>query len=110
MRAPFGGIVQDVTVEVGGAALPMMGRDIATIVALDPMLAVVEVSERRLGGLRVGDTAKVKLVTGETLSGKIRYVAKTASQSTRTRGGVAGSSHAIVSTCALCGIRSKGDA
>jgi multidrug efflux system membrane fusion protein len=26
----------------------------------------------------------VKLVTGETLSGKIRYVAKTASQSTRT--------------------------
>jgi multidrug efflux system membrane fusion protein len=84
VRAPFSGIVQDVTVEVGGAALPMMGREIATIVALDPMLAVVEVSERRLGGLRVGDTAKVKLVTGETLSGKIRYVAKTASQSTRT--------------------------
>lgn len=84
VRAPFGGIVNDVTVEVGGAALPMMGREIATIVALDPMLAVVEVSERRLAGLRVGDTAKVKLVTGEALSGKIRFVAKTASQTTRT--------------------------
>jgi multidrug efflux system membrane fusion protein len=84
VRAPFGGIVHDVTVEVGGAALPMMGREIATVVALDPMLAVVEVSERRLAGLRVGDTAEVKLITGEKLSGKIRFVAKTASQTTRT--------------------------
>ena len=84
MRAPFSGIVNDVTVEVGGAALPMMGREIATIVALDPMLAVVEVSERRLAGLHVGDTAEVKLVTGEKLSGKIRFVAKTATQTTRT--------------------------
>jgi len=84
VRAPFSGVVNDVTVEVGGAALPMMGREIATVVALDPMLAVVEVSERRLAGLRVGDTAEVKLITGEKLSGKIRFVAKTASQTTRT--------------------------
>jgi membrane fusion protein, multidrug efflux system len=84
VRAPFSGIVNDVTVEVGGAALPMMGREIATIVALDPMLAVVEVSERRLAGLRVGDTAEVKLATGESQSGKIRFVARTASQGTRT--------------------------
>lgn len=84
VRAPFDGIVSDVTVEVGGAALPMMGREIATVVALDPMLAVVEVSERKLAGLSVGDTAAVKLVTGEKLTGKVRYVAKTASQSTRT--------------------------
>lgn len=84
VRAPWSGIVHELSVEVGGAALPMMGREIATIVALDPMLAVVEVSERRLAGLRVGDTADVKLVTGEALSGKIRFVAKTASQGTRT--------------------------
>ena len=84
VRAPFDGVVNDVTVEVGGAALPMMGREIATVVALDPMLAVVEVSERRLGGLRVGDTADVTLVTGEKLTGKVRFVAKTASQGTRT--------------------------
>jgi multidrug efflux system membrane fusion protein len=84
VRAPFGGVVNDVTVEVGGAALPMMGREIATVVALDPMLAVVEVSERRLAGLREGDTAEVKLITGEQHSGKIRFVAKTASQTTRT--------------------------
>jgi multidrug efflux system membrane fusion protein len=84
VRAPFSGIVNDLSVEVGGAALPMMGRDIATVVALDPMLAVVEVSERRLAGIHVGDTATVKLVTGETASGKIRFVAKTATANTRT--------------------------
>jgi membrane fusion protein, multidrug efflux system len=84
VRAPFSGIVNDVTVEVGGASLPMMGREIATLVSLDPMLAVVEVSERRLAGLRQGDTAEVKLITGEKVSGKIRFVAKTATQNTRT--------------------------
>lgn len=84
VRAPWAGIVHEVAVEVGGAALPMMGREIATIVALDPMLAVVEVSERRLAGLNVGDRAEVKLVTGETLTGRIRFVAKSASQNTRT--------------------------
>jgi multidrug efflux system membrane fusion protein len=84
VRAPFGGIVQDITVEVGGSSLPMMGREIGTIVALDPMLAVVEVSERRLAGLRVGEPAEVKLVTGELIRGKVRFVAKTASQGTRT--------------------------
>ena len=84
VRAPFSGIVHDLSVEVGGAALPMMGRDIATVVALDPMLAVVEVSERRLAGIRVGEVASVKLVTGEKVSGKIRFVAKTATNNTRT--------------------------
>jgi membrane fusion protein, multidrug efflux system len=84
VRAPWSGIVQDTAAEVGGAAFSMAGREIATIVALDPMLAVVEVSERRLGGIKLGDTAEVKLVTGETAAGKVRFVAKTASASTRT--------------------------
>ena len=48
------------------------------------MLAVVEVAERKLAGIKVGDTAEVRLVTGESASGKIRFVAKTASPTTRT--------------------------
>ncbi|HZO48008.1 MAG TPA: efflux RND transporter periplasmic adaptor subunit [Xanthobacteraceae bacterium] len=84
VRAPFTGIVNDITAEVGGSSLPMMGREIGTVVALDPMLAVVEVSERRLAGLRQGEVAEVKLITGERVTGKIRFVAKTASQTTRT--------------------------
>jgi multidrug efflux system membrane fusion protein len=82
VRAPWSGVVHDVAVEVGQAAFSMAGREIATLVALDPMLAVVEVAE--LAGIKVGDTAEVRLVTGESASGTIRFVAKTASPTTRT--------------------------
>jgi multidrug efflux system membrane fusion protein len=84
VRAPWSGIVNDVAVEIGQAAFSFAGREIATMVALDPMLAVVEVAERKLAGIRLGDSADVRLVTGESVSGKIRFVAKTASLTTRT--------------------------
>jgi multidrug efflux system membrane fusion protein len=84
VRAPWSGVVHDLAVEVGQAAFSMAGREIATLVALDPMLAVVEVAERKLAGIKVGDMAEVRLVTGESASGRIRFVAKTASQTTRT--------------------------
>ena len=51
-------------VEVGQAAFSMAGKEIAQIVALDPMLAVVEVAERKLGGIKLGDKADVRLVDG----------------------------------------------
>jgi len=84
VRAPWSGVVHDVAVEVGQAAFSMAGREIAALVALDPMLAVVEVAERQLAGIKVGGIAEVRLVTGERASGKIRFVAKTASPITRT--------------------------
>jgi membrane fusion protein, multidrug efflux system len=84
IRAPWAGVVSDISVEVGKAAFSMAGADLCTLVALDPMLAVVEVSERKLAGLKVGDMAEVRLITGETRRGKVRFVSKTASQTTRT--------------------------
>jgi multidrug efflux system membrane fusion protein len=84
VRAPWSGIITDTTAEVGQAAFSMAGREIAQIVSLDPMLAVVEVAERKLAGVKVGDTAEVRLVTGQTARGKIRFVSKSASQTTRT--------------------------
>ncbi|MEA2904455.1 MAG: rane fusion protein multidrug efflux system [Alphaproteobacteria bacterium] len=84
VRAPWAGVVHELSVEVGQAAFSMAGRELAQIVALDPMLAVVEVAERKLAGIKVGDMAEVRLVTGETATGKVRFVAKTASQTTRT--------------------------
>jgi len=84
IRAPWDGVVSDLTVEVGKAAFSFAGADLCTIVALDPMLAVVEVSERRLSGVKIGDMADVRLVTGATVRGKVRFVSPTASQTTRT--------------------------
>lgn len=84
VRAPWAGVITDVPAEVGGAAFSMAGKEIASLVALDPMLAVVEVSERKLAGVKVGETAQVKLISGEAVTGRVRYVAKTASATTRT--------------------------
>ena len=48
------------------------------------MLAVVEVAERKLGGIHVGGTAEIRLVTGQTATGRTRFVASMASPQTRT--------------------------
>jgi multidrug efflux system membrane fusion protein len=84
VRAPWSGVVQDVAVEVGQAAFSFAGRELVILVALDPMLAVAEVAERKLAGIKVGEKADVRLVTGESATGKVRFVAKSASQTTRT--------------------------
>jgi multidrug efflux system membrane fusion protein len=84
VRAPWSGVVHEVAVEVGQAAFSFAGREIATLIALDPMLAVAEVAERKLAGISAGQEAQVRLVTGEAVSGRVRFVAKTASQTTRT--------------------------
>ena len=70
--------------EVGTSAFAFAGKEIAQIVGLDPMLAVVEVSERKVANVKVGDTAEVKLVSGQTREGRIRYVSKSAVPATRT--------------------------
>ncbi len=84
VRAPWDGVITDLPAEVGGAAFSMAGKEIATLVALDPMLAVAEVSERKLAGIKVGERAEVRLITGQMFEGRLRYVAKTASATTRT--------------------------
>jgi multidrug efflux system membrane fusion protein len=80
--APIAGIVNDLPVEIGQGVT--VGAQIAEIIAPDPILAVIEVPERRLGGLRIGDEAAIKLVTGESRTGKITFIARRPSGQTRT--------------------------
>jgi multidrug efflux system membrane fusion protein len=80
--APWSGIVNDVPAELGQVMAP--GKEVAQIIALDPMLAVVEVAERKLAGVKVGDPAEIRLITGQKAQGRIRFVSKTASETTRT--------------------------
>lgn len=84
VRAPWAGVVTDVPVEIGSSAFSMAGREIAQIIALDPMLAVVEAAERNLGGIKVGAPAEIRLVTGQKVSGRVRFVSKSALPATRT--------------------------
>ena len=72
-------------VEVGQAAFSFQGRELAQIVALDPMLAVVEVAERKLAGVKVGEHGRGPARhRRDRAAASIRFVAKTASQTTRT--------------------------
>ena len=50
----------------------------------DPLVVVVAVSERNIAKLKNGMSARVKLITGEMVSGRIRYIATSADPKTRT--------------------------
>lgn len=82
VRAPIDGMVIDVPVETGQPL--QIGAKVAEIIGLDPMLAVVEIAERQLGGIAVGDTAKVKTVNGVEAEGRVRFISAAASAQTRT--------------------------
>lgn len=82
VSAPFSGIVDKVHVEEGSAV--MAGAEVATLLALDPIKVVGEVSERELGNISTGDKASVTLVNGETVTGTVKYVSRSASPQTRT--------------------------
>ena len=53
-------------------------------VEVDPLLAIGEVSERDLRYLKLGNTAKIKLVDGTETEGTLRYISRDASSATRT--------------------------
>jgi multidrug efflux system membrane fusion protein len=85
--APWSGVVNAVPAEIGqhmNGQVPGGTNEIAHMLSLDPIVAVVEVSERKLSGLKVGTPAEIKLVTGKTASGRVRFISKSASQTTRT--------------------------
>jgi multidrug efflux system membrane fusion protein len=82
LQAPFAGLVDSVTVELGEWV--QQGAPIATILSLDPILIKAEVSERDVGLVRVGGTARVQLINGQEMDGMIRHVARQADEKTRT--------------------------
>jgi multidrug efflux system membrane fusion protein len=83
ITAPWDGVITEIS-EVGTSAFAFAGKEIAQMVGLDPMLAIVEVSERKVANVKVGDMAEVKLVSGQTREGRIRYVSQSAVPATRT--------------------------
>jgi membrane fusion protein, multidrug efflux system len=82
VRAPFAGIVEERLANVGDY-LPV-GSKCAMVIAPEPFLAVGTVSEELVGQIATGTKARVKLVTGENVEGKVRFVAKHADPVTRT--------------------------
>jgi len=80
--APFDGVVDKVSVELGSSI--QVGSPVATVLNLNPILAIGEVSERDLSHVSTGHEADVRLVNGLEVKGTVRYVSHDATAATRT--------------------------
>src|SRR5210317_53790 len=84
IRAPFAGALQERAVEVGDFV--KRGDPIATYVDNRTIIVNADLSEFDARFVNVGDIAEAALATGETVRGRIRYVAPVADEGTRTFG------------------------
>jgi len=82
IRAPWDGYIDDRYVDVGDYM--RAGDKCEMVIAPEPFLAVGAVNEQEVGQIAIGDQAEAKLVTGETVAGKVSFVADRADQTTRT--------------------------
>src|SRR5690606_20183901 len=82
IRAPFDAVVDERPVEVGALMRP--GDTCATLLDMDPLVVSGQVSEQQVLRMAQGAMADVQLVTGEELTGHIRYIGRNADDTTRT--------------------------
>ena len=82
IKVPFKGLIYDQVIEVGDYV--SVGDTMFTIVDMDPIELVVFVSERNISSIRLGHEASAVFYNGDTIMGKVSYIAPVADQSTRT--------------------------
>ena len=82
IKAPFRGVLETRYVEKGDYV--KAGDSIASIVDLDPVLAVGSASERDIGAIRIGEPGKVTFIDGNVAEGTIRFIASVADPDTRS--------------------------
>ncbi|RZV39225.1 MAG: efflux RND transporter periplasmic adaptor subunit [Chromatiales bacterium] len=82
VRAPFAGALQARMVEIGDFV--KRGDPIATYVDNRSIIVSANLSEFDAKYVNVDDPAEARLATGETVRGRIRYVAPVADEATRT--------------------------
>jgi multidrug efflux system membrane fusion protein len=83
--ATAAGVISDPIATVGSILSPAAGAaTCATIVQLDPIKFSGTVPQADIGYARNGLEASVKMVTGQTLKGKVTYIAPVADAATRS--------------------------
>ena len=82
MKAPFDGILETDTAELG--SLLQNGGICASVITLDPIKMVAFAPERSVDALKVGAPVQGRLITGRVIDGEITYVARSAERNTRT--------------------------
>jgi multidrug efflux system membrane fusion protein len=82
VRAPFAGALQERRVEVGDYVAP--GAAVATFVDNRRLAVAGSVAEAQAAGVKPGLAGTARLASGETVAGRLRYVAPVADEATRT--------------------------
>lgn len=80
--APFSGIVADHFAEIGDFL--GMGQPILSLINIDQIVAVGDVSERQIGNLKVGEQASISILGKQKIHGTISYISTVANTATRT--------------------------
>jgi membrane fusion protein, multidrug efflux system len=82
IRAPFAGVVEKHSVEVGDFV--QRGDMCASVLDLDPLLVVGEMSETEVGKIELGTPAFASLLTGQKLEGVLDFIGRSSDTITRT--------------------------
>jgi multidrug efflux system membrane fusion protein len=82
VNAPFAGVLDRRPVEIGTFA--KSGDELARIIEQDPMLVVGSVTQLDRHLLVLGDPGVARLITGQVVTGLIRYIGSEADEATRT--------------------------
>ncbi|MDC1074716.1 efflux RND transporter periplasmic adaptor subunit [Gammaproteobacteria bacterium] len=81
VKAPFSGFIEQI---VKPGNFLERGQVCATIIQLNPIIFVAEVPEFNINKVETGQDVDIRLVTSEFINGKLTFVSKSASPSTRT--------------------------
>jgi multidrug efflux system membrane fusion protein len=82
IKAPFNGVVERRPVEVGDFIQP--GQLCAQVVELNPLKVSAVITEQEIGKISLDRDARLTLVNGDTLNGKISYLSRQANPITRS--------------------------
>ncbi|PIE13878.1 MAG: efflux transporter periplasmic adaptor subunit [Rhodobacterales bacterium] len=82
LTAPFGGILESDTAELGALLSP--GATCATVIQLDPVKIVGFVPETEVNRVALGAPAGARLTTGQRVTGQVTFLARSADPLTRT--------------------------
>ena len=82
IRAPFAGRLEAMDINIG--EIVTAGADVGRIVDNTPLEISIQIPQQSLRAIKVGQTAEVAFITGETATGEVRFVATSADAETRT--------------------------
>lgn len=82
VRAPFDGILEERPVEVGDYL--SIGDPVARIIAQDPLVVSGDIAQRDVHRVEIGALGSARLVTGQAVQGRVRYLSAQADPATHT--------------------------